>query len=96
MTYRVVDFSLSKQKMDAFDFGVTTTRLPGDTAPDGLLLGSRFGAKPLKPPGFRPSLGYVTGGGCVAAAGGCLPAQNWALRRWTCRPSAVLTAAILR
>ena len=44
MTYRVVDFSLSKQKMDAFDFEVTTMRLPGSTAPGGELL-EQFGSK---------------------------------------------------
>ena len=49
MTYRVVDFSLAKQKMDAFDFEVTTLRLPGSTAPGGELLelfGSRAAATP--------------------------------------------------
>ena len=50
MTYRVVDFSLSKQKMDAFDFEVTTLRLPGSTAPGGELL-ERFGAEAAKTPG---------------------------------------------
>ena len=44
MTYRVVDFSLSKQKMDAFDFEMTTLRLPGSTAPGGELL-EMFGSK---------------------------------------------------
>lgn len=43
MTYRVVDFSLAKQKMDAFDFEITTTRLPGSSAPGGELL-DRFGS----------------------------------------------------
>lgn len=49
MTYRVVDFSLAKQKMDAYDFEVTTLRLPGSTAPGGELLelfGSRAAATP--------------------------------------------------
>lgn len=49
MTYRVVDFSLAKQKMDAFDFEITTLRLPGSTAPGGELLelfGSRAAATP--------------------------------------------------
>ena len=50
MTYRVVDFSLSKQKMDAFDFEVTTLRLPGSTAPGGELL-ERFGSEAAKIPG---------------------------------------------
>ena len=50
LTYRVVDFSLSKQKMDAFDFEVTTTRLPGSTAPGGELL-ERWGSEAAKTPG---------------------------------------------
>ena len=50
MTYRVVDFSLSKQKMDAFDFDITTMRLPGSTAPGGELL-ERFGSEAAKTPG---------------------------------------------
>ncbi|MDO8372614.1 MAG: extracellular solute-binding protein [Polaromonas sp.] len=50
MTYRVVDFSLSKQKMDAFDFEVTTLRLPGSTAPGSELL-ERFGSEAAKTPG---------------------------------------------
>ena len=50
MTYRVVDFSLGKQKMDAFDFEVTTLRLPGSTAPGGELL-ELFGSKAAVTPG---------------------------------------------
>ena len=50
LTYRVVDFSLSKQKMDAFDFEFTTLRLPGSTAPGGELL-ERFGSEAAKTPG---------------------------------------------
>jgi len=50
LTYRVVDFSLSKQKMDAFDFEITTLRLPGSTAPGGELL-ERFGSEAAKTPG---------------------------------------------
>jgi len=50
LIYRVVDFSLSKQKMDAFDFEVTTLRLPGSTAPGGELL-ERFGSEAAKTPG---------------------------------------------
>ena len=50
MIYRVVDFSLSKQKMDAFDFDITTTRLPGTTAPGGELL-DRWGSAAAKTPG---------------------------------------------
>ena len=50
MTYRVVDFSLAKQKMDAFDFEVTTTRLPGSTAPGSELI-DRFGSAAATTPG---------------------------------------------
>ncbi|WP_397409741.1 extracellular solute-binding protein [Polaromonas sp.] len=50
MTYRVVDFSLAKQKMDAFDFEITTLRLPGSTAPGSELL-ERFGSEAAKTPG---------------------------------------------
>ncbi|MBH1957622.1 MAG: ABC transporter substrate-binding protein [Burkholderiales bacterium] len=50
MTYRIVDFSLGKQKMDAFDFEVTTLRLPGTTAPGGELL-ELFGSKAATTPG---------------------------------------------
>ena len=50
LSYRVVDFSLSKQKMDAFDFEVTTARLPGSTAPGGELI-ERFGSEAAKTPG---------------------------------------------
>ncbi len=50
LQYRVVDFSLSKQKMDAFDFEVTTTRLPGSTSPGGELI-ERFGSEAAKTPG---------------------------------------------
>ena len=50
LQYRVVDFSLSKQKMDAFDFEVTTMRLPGSTAPGGELI-ERFGSEAAKTPG---------------------------------------------
>ncbi len=50
LVYRVVDFSLSKQKMDAFDFEITTARLPGSTAPGGELI-ERFGSEAAKTPG---------------------------------------------
>ncbi|MEO7160435.1 MAG: extracellular solute-binding protein [Polaromonas sp.] len=50
MTYRIVDFSLGKQKMDAFDFEITTLRLPGSTAPGGELL-ELFGSKAATTPG---------------------------------------------
>ena len=50
MTYRIVDFSLGKQKMDAFDFEISTLRLPGSTAPGGELL-ELFGSKAATTPG---------------------------------------------
>jgi microcin C transport system substrate-binding protein len=50
MTYRIVDFSLGKQKMDAFDFEISTLRLPGSTAPGGELL-ELFGSKAAVTPG---------------------------------------------
>ncbi|MDB5741839.1 MAG: extracellular solute-binding protein family 5 [Polaromonas sp.] len=50
MTYRIVDFSLGKQKMDAFDFDITTLRVPGSTAPGGELL-ELFGSKAATTPG---------------------------------------------
>lgn len=50
MTYRIVDFSLGKQKMDAFDFELTTLRQPGSTAPGGELL-ELFGSKAAATPG---------------------------------------------
>lgn len=50
LVYRVVDFSLSKQKMDAFDFELTTTRAPGSTSPGSELI-ERFGSEAAKTPG---------------------------------------------
>jgi microcin C transport system substrate-binding protein len=47
MSFRTVDFSLSQQRMDNFDFEMTSLRLPGTTAPGGELLelfGSRAAA----------------------------------------------------
>ena len=58
MTYRVVDFSLSKQKMDAFDFEITTTRLPGSTAPGSELI-DRFGSAAAKTPGSANAWGIA-------------------------------------
>ncbi len=58
MTYRVVDFSLAKQKMDAFDFEVTTTRLPGSTSPGGELL-ELFGSKAAATPGSGNAWGIT-------------------------------------
>lgn len=50
LRYRIVDFSLAKLKMDAFDFDITTLRLPGTTAPGGELL-ELFGSKAATTPG---------------------------------------------
>ena len=44
MNFRTVDFSLSQQRMDNFDFEMTTIRIPGTTAPGGELF-ERFGSK---------------------------------------------------
>jgi len=42
--YRQVDFSLSKERMDKFDFELTTRRIPGTVAPGSELL-EYFGSK---------------------------------------------------
>ena len=47
MTFRTVDFSLSQQRMDSFDFEMTTIRLPGTSAPGGELI-ERFGSEAAK------------------------------------------------
>ena len=48
--YRFVDFSLAKQRMDAFEFEMTTERLPGSTAPGSELL-DRWGSRAATTPG---------------------------------------------
>ena len=58
MTYRLVDFSLGKQKMDAFDFDITTLRLPGSTAPGSELL-ELFGSKAAATPGSSNAWGIA-------------------------------------
>ncbi len=50
LTFRSVDFSLAKQKMDAFDFELTSARLPGSTSPGGELL-ERLGSQAAATPG---------------------------------------------
>ena len=55
---RVVDFSLSKQKMDAFDFEMTSVRLVGSTAPGGELL-ELFGSKAAATPGSNNTWGIA-------------------------------------
>lgn len=44
MSFRTVDFSLSQQRMENFEFEMTSLRLPGSTAPGGELL-ELFGSK---------------------------------------------------
>jgi microcin C transport system substrate-binding protein len=50
MTFRNVDFSLSQQRMQNFDFEMTSLRLPGSNAPGGELL-ELFGSKSAATPG---------------------------------------------
>lgn len=50
LNYRFVDFSLAKQRMDQFEFEMTTERLPGSTAPGSELL-DRWGSKAAATPG---------------------------------------------
>ncbi len=55
---RVVDFSLSKQKMDAFDFEMTSVRLLGSSAPGGELL-ELFGSRAAATPGSNNAWGIA-------------------------------------
>lgn len=50
MRFRTVDFSLSQQRMDNFDFEMTSLRLPGSTAP-GMELLELFGSRAAETPG---------------------------------------------
>ncbi|MFD0667355.1 extracellular solute-binding protein [Ramlibacter sp. MAHUQ-53] len=50
LTFRQVDFSLAKQKMDQFDFELTSSRVPGSTAPGGELI-ERLGSQAARTPG---------------------------------------------
>ena len=50
LSYRNVDASLNQQRMDNFDFEMTTLRLPGSTAPGAELLGI-FGSQAANTPG---------------------------------------------
>ncbi|MDM0013347.1 extracellular solute-binding protein [Variovorax sp. J22P168] len=52
MNFRTVDFSLAQQRMDNFDFEMTSVRLPGSTAPGGELL-ELFGSQAAATPGSR-------------------------------------------
>ena len=50
LTFRSVDFSLAKQKMDAFDFELTSLRIPGSNSP-GTELVERWGSEAARTPG---------------------------------------------
>ncbi len=50
MTYRVVDFSLAQQRMENFNFELTTRRLPGNMSP-GVELLELYGSKAAATPG---------------------------------------------
>ncbi|HYP86166.1 extracellular solute-binding protein [Variovorax sp.] len=50
MSFRSVDFSLAQQRMDNFDFEMTTIRIPGSTAPGSELI-DRFGSEAARTPG---------------------------------------------
>lgn len=58
LTFRTVDFSLSRQRMETFDFEMTTTRIPGSTAPGSELL-ERFGSQAAKTPGSSNAWGVA-------------------------------------
>ncbi|WP_307512688.1 MULTISPECIES: extracellular solute-binding protein [Variovorax] len=56
MTFRTVDFSLAQQRMDNFDFEMTSRRIPGSTAPGGELF-ELFGSKAAATPGSSNAWG---------------------------------------
>ena len=58
LTFRQVDFALAKQRMDAFDFEMSSERIPGSTAPGGELL-ERFGSQAAKTPGSSNAWGIA-------------------------------------
>ncbi len=58
LTFRTVDFSLAQQRMDNFDFELTTRRLPGSTAPGGELL-ELFGSQAADTPGSSNTWGIA-------------------------------------
>jgi len=58
MTFRTVDFSLAQQRMDNFDFEMTSRRLPGSTAPGGELF-ELFGSKAAETVGSANSWGVA-------------------------------------
>ncbi len=58
LTFRSVDFSLAKQKMDAFDFEMTSARIPGSNSP-GIELVERFGSEAARTPGSSNAWGIA-------------------------------------
>lgn len=58
LTFRSVDFSLAKQRMDAFQFEMTSERIPGSSAPGTELL-DRFGSQAAKTPGSSNAWGIA-------------------------------------
>ena len=58
MTFRTVDFSLAQQRMENFEFEMTSTRLPGSTAPGGELQ-ELFGSKAAETHGSSNSWGIA-------------------------------------
>lgn len=58
MTFRTVDFSLAQQRMDNFDFEMTSRRVPGSTAPGGELF-ELFGSKAASTVGSANSWGVA-------------------------------------
>jgi microcin C transport system substrate-binding protein len=58
LTFRSVDFSLAKQKMDTFDFELTSARVPGSSSP-GIELVERFGSEAARTPGSSNAWGIA-------------------------------------
>jgi microcin C transport system substrate-binding protein len=58
MSFRTVDFSLAQQRMENFDFELTTRRIPGTTAPGSELL-ERFGSQAATTPGSSNAWGIA-------------------------------------
>ncbi len=58
LTFRTVDFSLAQQRMNNFEFEMTSARLPGSTAPGGELQ-ELFGSKAAATPGSSNSWGIA-------------------------------------
>ena len=58
VTFRTVDFSLAQQRMENFEFEMTSARLPGSTAPGGELQ-ELFGSKAAETHGSSNSWGIA-------------------------------------